>query len=314
MVSLLESALRVDPTCVPALDALEAIAGETGDWVGLAEVLHRRLAEVRPEEAKALLQRLGSVLGERLQDEKDALATYQVLLDLDVGNAEARLALARLLWRMGEWEESQREYRELLTRPACTVAVMGEAHLRIAQAAQAAEQAEQVETSLAAALSLEPDGAPLHFLVEASAGAARENQLAECLVLREQALDEGPARIEVTAALAEVLERMGKLDEAEAACRRLLEQAPEHARGLQTLAAICRQQSRGDELAALLDRLWAVIQGQDALSRESREAIGLELAGLLSQKDDGRVQAESILRHLADDGSRPAIEAAQRAS
>ena len=32
------------------------------------------------------------------------------------------------------------------------------------------------------------------------------------------------------------------------------------------------------------------------------------MAGLLSQKDDGRVQAESILRHLADDGSRPAIE------
>ena len=308
VVSLLESALRVDPNCAPALDALEAIAGETGDWVGLADVLHRRLAEVRPEEAKALLQRLGSVLGERLLDEKDALATYQVLLDLDLGNTDARLALARLLWRMGELEESQREYRELLTRPPCTVAVMGEAHLRIAQAAQAAEQTEQVETSLAAALALEPDGAPLHLLVEGLQALHRETQLAECLVLREQALDEGPARIEVTAALAEVLARMGKLDAAEAACRRLLDQAPEHARGLQTLAAICRQQSRGDELAALLERLWAVIQGQDAPSRESREAIGLELAGLLGQKDDGRVQAESILRQLADEGSRPALE------
>jgi len=44
----------------------------------------------------------------------------------------------------------------------------------------------------------------------------RETQLAECLVLREQALDDGPARVEVTAALAEVLQQMGKLDEAEA--------------------------------------------------------------------------------------------------
>jgi tetratricopeptide (TPR) repeat protein len=308
-VNLLESALRVDPTCAAALDALEAIAGDTGDWVGLAEVLHRRLAEVRPEEAKVLLQRLGSVLGERLRDEKDALATYQVLLDLDLGNAEARLGLARLLWRMGDWEESQREYRELLTRPACTIAVMGEAHLRSAQAAQAAGQTEQVETSLAAALALEPDGAPLYFLVEALQALRRQNQLAECLVLREQALDEGPARIEVTAALAEVLQQMGKLDEAEAACRRLLEQASDHVRGLECLAAICRQQSRGDELAALLDRLWAVLQGQDALSRQERESIGLELAGLLSQKDDGRAQAESILRRLADDGSRAAIEA-----
>ena len=309
VVSLLESALRVDPTCAPALDALEAIAGESGDWVGLAEVLHRRLAEVRPEEAKALLQRLGAVLGERLQDERDALATYQVLLDLDLGNAEARLGLARLLWRVGDWEESQREYRELLTRPGCSIAVMGEAHLRIAQAAQAAGQAEQVETSLVAALALEPDGAPLHLLVEGLQALHRETQLAECLVLREQALDEGPARVEVTAALAEVLRQMGKLDEAEAACRRLLEQAADHVRGLEGLVAICRQQSRGDELVVLLDRLWAVLQGQDALAREEREAIGLELAGLLSQKDDGRTQAESILRRLSDDGSRPAIEA-----
>jgi len=42
------------------------------------------------------------------------VATYQVLLDLDLGNAEARLGLARLLWRAGEREESQREYRALL--------------------------------------------------------------------------------------------------------------------------------------------------------------------------------------------------------
>ena len=308
-VSLLESALRVHPTCAPALDALEAIADETGDWAGLAEVLRRRLAEVRPEAAKALLQRLGSVLGDRLQDEKDALATYQVLLDLDLGNAEARLGLARLLWRMGDWDESQREYRELLTHPACTLAVMGEAHLRIAQAAQAAGQAEQVETSLAAALALEPDGAPVYLLVEGLQALHRETQLAECLVLREQALDDGPARVEVTAALAEVLQQMGKLDEAEAAFRRLLEQVPDHVRGLEGLAAICRQQSRDDELAALLDRSWAVLQGHDELARKQREAIGLELAGLLSQKDDGRAQAESILRRLLDDGSRTAIEA-----
>ena len=307
-VSLLESALRADPTCVPALDALEAIAGETGDWAGLVEVLHRRLAEVRPEEAKALLQRLGSVLGERLQDAKDAAAAYRVLLDLDLGNEEARLGLARILWRAGEWEESQREYGGLLTHQSGTTAVVGEAYLRIAQAAQDAGQASQAQTALEAALSVEPDGAPLDLLVDGLQALGQGTKLAECLVLREQALDEGPARNAVTAALAEVLEQMGKPDEAEAACRRLLEHAPDDVRGLDRLAAICRQQSRGDELAGLLERLWAVIEGQDAPAGVDSEAIGLEWAGLLSQRDDGRVQAESVLRRLADHGSRAALE------
>jgi len=310
-VGLLEAALRVAPTCAPALDALEAIAGETGNWIGMAEVLRRRLGEVRPEEAKALLERLGAILGERLQNQKDAVATYQVLLDLDVGNAEARLALARLLWRGGEWQESRSEYQELVTRPGCTVAVLGEAHLRIAQAAQNAEQAEQVETSLVAALSLEPDGAPLDLLMEGCRALGRETQLAECLVLREQTLDEGPARIAVTAALAEVLEQMGKIDEAEAACRRLLEQAPDDLRGLHRLAGICRQQSRSEELEALLARLWAVIDArdeQDEIEGIGREAIGLELADLLALTDDGRAQAESVLRRLAERGSARAIE------
>ena len=307
--SLLESALRVDPNCVLALDALEAIAGETGDWAGLAGVLRRRLAEVRPEEAKALLQRLGSVLRERLHDDKAALATYRVLLDLDPDSAEARLSLARLLWRAGEREESQRKYGELLNHPACTTAMMGEAYLCIAQTAQEAGQASQVEAGLDAALALEPDGAPLDILVEGLQALGRGTKLAECLVMREQALEEGPARVAVTHALAEVLESIGKLDEAEAACRRLLEQTPDDVHGLERLAAICRQQSRSDELVALLDRLWAALEGQAGPAGLDSEAVGLELAGLLSQKDDGRAQAEAILRRLADLNSRPALEA-----
>jgi len=308
-VSLLESALRVDPACAPALDALEAIAGETGDWTGLAQMLHRRLAEVRPDEAKALLERLGLVLGDRLRDEKDAVATYQVLLDLDVGNAEARLGLARLLWRAGEREESQGEYRELLGRPACTPAVTGEANLRIAQVAQQAGQAAQAEAALAAALALEPEGAPVAVLVEGLQALGQGTKLAECLVLREQALEDGPARVAVTRALAEVLLQLGKVDEAEAACRRLLEQAPEDVRGLERLAALCRQQSRSDELALLLERLWTALAGQPAPEGLNLEAPGLELAGLLSQKDDSRAQAETILRRLVEQGSRVAREA-----
>ena len=308
-VRFLEAALRMDPGCEPALDALDAMATETGDWAGLADLLHRRLGEVRPDEAKALLRRLGLVLGDKLQDEKDAVATYQVLLDLDLGNAEARLGLARLLWRAGERDESQREYRELLGHPACTPAVTAEANLRIAQAAQAAGQPSEAEAALAAALALEPDGAPVALLVEGLQALGQGTKLAECLVLREQALEDGPARVAVTRALADVLQQMGKLDEAEAACRRLLEQAPDDVLGLERLAAFCRQQSRSDELAALLERLWAALVGQPPHAGVDAEAVGLELASLLSQKDDRRAEAETILRHLAEHGSRAALDA-----
>jgi len=146
-------------------------------------------------------------------------------------------------------------------------------------------------------------------LAEGLQALGQGTKLAECLVLREQALEDGPARVAVTRALAEVLLQLGKVDEAEAACRRLLEQAPEDVRGLERLAALCRQQSRSDELALLLERLWTALAGQPAPEGLNLEALGLELAGLLSQKDDSRAQAETILRRLVEQGSRVAREA-----
>ncbi|HEX7599219.1 MAG TPA: hypothetical protein VF518_13465, partial [Polyangia bacterium] len=310
-VTLLESALRLDPSCAVALDALETIAAETGDWANLAEVLHRRLAEVRPEDAKALLQRLGSVLGERLRDDQDAVATYRVLLDLDQSDAESHFRLARILWKAGQWEESALEYGELLEHPGAAIAAIGEAHLRIAQGAHRAGQASQAEAALAAALALEPDGAPLDLLVETLPALGQQVKLAECLVLREQALEEGSARVEVARALSEVLEKMGAVDEAEAACRRLLELAPDDVPGLARLARLCRQQARGDELAFLLERLWGLLDAPDVPAYEGvdPEAIGLEFAALLAAADECRPKAELVLRSLADRGSRPALEA-----
>ena len=311
VLSLLESALRLDPTSTQAVDALEAIAADRDDWAGLAELLRRRLAEVRPDDAKLLLQRLGWVLAERLQDDKDAVATYRVLLDLDQEDAESHFRLARILWQAGEAEESAHEYRELLASPGARTAAIGEAHLRIAQVAHRAGQVARAEAALAAALALEPEEVPLPLLCEALEAMGQQTRLAECLVMREQALDDGPSRVAVTRALAGVLEKMGKLDEAEAACRRILEQASDDVVGLARLAGICRQQARSEELAALLERLWTVLLNHDVREWEGvdLEAVGLELAGLLGQRDDGRGQAESVLRRLADRGSRPALEA-----
>lgn len=306
----LESALRHDPASLRALDGLEVMAGQTGDWPRVGEILRRRLSEVHPEDARLLLQRLALVLGERLHDDKGAAATYRVLLDLDQEDSQTLLQLARILWRSGAVEDSVREYEGLLRYSGFPSPIMAEAHARRAEAARQAGSKDKAESILNLALALEPDGAPLPVLRETLLAFAQETKLAECLVVREQAMDEGLGRIEVTQLLAEVLEGMSKLDEAEAAWRRVLEQAPEHLAGLARMVRICREPSHADELPECLERLWNALQGQDTSKLDiDGEAIGLELAGILGQKEERRADAEAILRHLADAGSRSASNA-----
>jgi tetratricopeptide (TPR) repeat protein len=309
--SYLESALRHDPACAPALDGLKAMASQSGDWTRLAEILRRRLSEVRPEDAKLLLQSLGEVLCEHLQDDKDAVATYRVLLDLNQEDGETHLILARILWRSGEVEESVREYEELLKHSGLASPIMAEAHLRRAEAVRRAGDRDKAESILSFALALEPDGAPLSVLRPILQAFSQETRLAECLVVREQAMEEGPGRIEVIQSLAEVLEGMRKPEEAEAAWRRVVEQAPEHLPGLVRLVRLCREPSHADELPERLERLWNALQTQNTSGLEGvdAEAIGLELAAFLAQKEDRRADAEVILRHLADAGSRSAANA-----
>lgn len=227
-MSALESALRLVPADLEILTLAESLAEATGNWSGLADLLRHRLAEVRPEDGKSLLQRLARVLGERLGQAEDAVQSYRLLLDLDGNDGQVRLELARLLWNAEQWGDSAAEYRELLSVP-CAADVAGEAHLRLAQWAQRNGQREAARQALSAALVVDLNHVAFPVLIESLRGVENDGELARALAHREAHLLP-KQRLDLAHARAASLSRCGRRSEAETVYQHILELAPEDER------------------------------------------------------------------------------------
>jgi tetratricopeptide (TPR) repeat protein len=90
-------ALKVDPSHLPTLHALEKLTERLGDWPALAQ-LYREVAK-RPLSLAQQVDvrcRLGRLYLERLGERERAEATFTRVLDLDQGNQQAAQALAEL--------------------------------------------------------------------------------------------------------------------------------------------------------------------------------------------------------------------------
>jgi tetratricopeptide (TPR) repeat protein len=88
---LLERAVTLDPTCAEALEALEALSVDAGNFDRLAEVLERKVEVVArgPREQKTILARLAQLYVKELARPPLARQTYERLLKIDPDNAEA---------------------------------------------------------------------------------------------------------------------------------------------------------------------------------------------------------------------------------
>ena len=105
-IAAYERALGLDPLQIVALDALEAMATETGDIERVAQVLGRKVAATakRPAEQRAILGRLAA-LQAHLGRPDAARAAYARALELD-GNFRPALA-----WTGGGRARARRERR-----------------------------------------------------------------------------------------------------------------------------------------------------------------------------------------------------------
>ena len=88
-----------------ALDALEKQAERDKDFATVAEVLERR-ATVAPDDATrlAVLQKLGSVYSDRLQDHTKAMSAWRRVLGIQPGHAKALRVLRDSLVAMGDYD------------------------------------------------------------------------------------------------------------------------------------------------------------------------------------------------------------------
>ena len=88
---LLERAVTLDPASAEALEALEALSLDAGNFDRLAEVLERKVEVVArgPREQKTILARLAGLYAKELARPPLARQTFERLLKIDPDNAEA---------------------------------------------------------------------------------------------------------------------------------------------------------------------------------------------------------------------------------
>ncbi|WP_146653024.1 tetratricopeptide repeat protein [Labilithrix luteola] len=102
---LYKQILSEDPTDMGALDALEKQAERDKDFLTVAEALEKR-AELTtdPTGRLVVLQKLGSVFSDRLQDHAGALRTWRRVLELSPGHAKALRILRESYLAIGDYD------------------------------------------------------------------------------------------------------------------------------------------------------------------------------------------------------------------
>jgi golgin subfamily B member 1 len=110
-IELWRDVIAVDPGNVEALSALAGLFERAREWGPLAEVLERQ-SEFAKDNAElvALLQKLGNVYAEKLNDDANALTAYKRLLELDPNDRRAQEQLKKRWVATGAWDELEAFY------------------------------------------------------------------------------------------------------------------------------------------------------------------------------------------------------------
>jgi tetratricopeptide (TPR) repeat protein len=210
----------------------------TGDYPGAVRIYRRGLA-VAPENVE-LLNAFGFALFQqgKSREAVDAL-TKAVAADPKHWKAHNNLALAAI--DLGELELAEAHFRESLALSP-QPAIYNDLGFVLERQGLADEAAGFYRKALA----LDPESAAAHYNLAASL--ARSGALAEAERHFRAALARKPSA-QTYAALALVLRRQGRLDEASASLREAIEADPEHAAAHDQLGTILAEQGRFEEAA-----------------------------------------------------------------
>ena len=100
-----ERALEVMPSNVDAIEKLERIYGERGNWQRLVELLEQKTKAVEGEELIATQLKLAEVYEDRTQDVERSIATYSAVRQQEEFNLQALKGLERLYARTERWQD-----------------------------------------------------------------------------------------------------------------------------------------------------------------------------------------------------------------
>jgi tetratricopeptide (TPR) repeat protein len=261
-VMILERAIALAPRSIETLDALQTTAVESSNWERLADVLERKvdLAGRGPVEQKDLLVQLAEVYDRQLQRAGRARDTHERALQLDPRFLPSLTWLARDAWVRGDVAAAVELYGRLAAlgaqEPRPPAELRAEAHVRLGTLARRAGDDGTAEREADRALAAIPaHPAALDLLIDLLEAHARHGELADALA-RRIATDLGAAaRSDLARRRAHALERAGRVIEAAALWRGLVEHDVAALPALRRLADALRAADDSDALFAVLEPL-----------------------------------------------------------
>src|SRR5690606_29209097 len=112
-IALWKEVLAEDPESEEAVSALEKLSEREKDWPTLADVLERRVREAdEPKTKIKILQKLGVIYGEHMQEVVRAASAWKRILDLDPKNGRALRTLRETFLASQDWQGLEALYAE----------------------------------------------------------------------------------------------------------------------------------------------------------------------------------------------------------
>ena len=308
-VMLLERAIALAPRSIETLDALQTTAVESSNWERLADVLERKVDLVArgPVEQKDLLVQLAEVYDRQLQRAGRARDTHERALQIDARFRPSLAWLARDAWVRGDAADAVELYGRLAATegddPPASADLRAETHVRLGTLARRAGDDGTAEREADRALAAAPSHpAALDLLIDVLEAQARHGELADALA-RRIATDLGAAaRSDLARRRAHALERAGRVVEAAALWRGLVEHDVAALPALRRLADTLRAADDRETLFAVLEPLGeALVITGDLPAADQIFAARVQLAG--DAATAGVIATERARLHLAaDDG------------
>lgn len=112
-IELWREVIDVAPDTEGALDALERLAERQKDWPTLCHVLELRVERVEDDKSRIkILQKLGSVYAEHVDDPMKSASAWKRILEVDPKNGRALRTLRETFLKSGDFEGLERLYAE----------------------------------------------------------------------------------------------------------------------------------------------------------------------------------------------------------
>lgn len=295
-----KAVLRLDPTHPEAPEALKGLYEKTEKWNALVELLKSEadhVPEGQPARKVALLRHLIPIYRDKLGLDVMVINTYNAILQLDPGDAEALDALASTYETTGRWND----LIGVLTRKA---EATSDASEKVALYARVADlwierfaNYNQATEPLERVIQLEPDNRPaLAQLKEIYRKKRAWGHLFDVLMKEAQLASDPSARLEHRLELAKLAgERLHRHADAIALWKEVLEQDGENAEAVDALEKLAEREKDWPTLADVLER--RVLETDDPKNK----AKILQKLGVIYGEHMGQaVKAASAWKRILD--------------